>query len=183
MNYWHIYIFNFFLVTQAMVLVLNKYIYYQESKYVLMHTPLLTRKFKEKTINSFFFGKQQYELKNVLVLLPNKKTVRLNNFAYNYYVYWSYFKLQGIGYKMAQNTNLMVLKIGYSHLITFFLHLEIQIIKKTKTLFSLRSHSKFILNTVASFVKTIKIPNVYTGKGIRKKFDVLRLKKGKVSQL
>lgn len=78
-------------------------------------------------------------------------------------------RLVGIGYKLYSHSNLLILKLGYSKCIFFSLPLDIRITVtgRKKRRFSLFSIDKMELTLVSKLLLQLRIPNIYTGKGIR----------------
>lgn len=90
----------------------------------------------------------------------------------------------GIGYKVYFYQNLLVLKLGYSHYVIYLLPYELSIVfigrKKRSFMLSCSDHS--ILSLVTGYIACLRIPNVYTGKGIRLRGNIFLRKEGKKSQ-
>lgn len=92
-------------------------------------------------------------------------------------------RVLGVGYRFFVHLNLSVLKLGYSHLLFFLVPLTIQVRKRGKSvleLFSIQLHS---LSETSIHMRGFKLPNVYTGRGIRFRKEKLQLKQGKSSQV
>lgn len=90
----------------------------------------------------------------------------------------------GIGYKMYSFYNLLVLKLGYSHYIIYLLPYELSIlfVGRKKRNFVLSGVNLKILSLVTTHISCLRIPNVYTGKGIRLRGTIFSRKEGKKSQ-
>lgn len=91
--------------------------------------------------------------------------------------------LIGVGYKAfpveANSTNLIQLKLGYSHHI-FFKYSQTVNIKcpKTDTVFILGNTLTDVAQTAAS-IRKCRIPEPYKGKGISYSTEIIKLKEGK----
>lgn len=93
-------------------------------------------------------------------------------------------RLIGIGYKIYYSKNLIILKIGYSNYIICLLPYELRILitgrkKRSYTLFGI---NKLLFGIILKFILCLRIPNVYTGKGIRLRGFFFTRKAGKKSQ-
>jgi len=92
-------------------------------------------------------------------------------------------RLSGVGYRFAIHLNLVAFKIGYSHLILYLVPYMFFVQKKGKnTLLFFGTLLKFV-SYVSVLVKNFKLPNVYTGKGIRFKKEKVFIKQGKTKQI
>lgn len=92
-------------------------------------------------------------------------------------------RLVGIGYKLYCFANLLVLKLGYSKCIFFLLpfDLHLGITGRKKRGFSLYSIRKLGLSLISRFLLQLRVPNIYTGKGIRMRSILFLRKLGKKS--
>jgi len=111
-------------------------------------------------------------LKNNLVELLAKKSVFETKSL----------KLVGIGYKASllkkNGQNILSLKLGYSHMI--FIRIPKYIfIKISKQTIYLSCLNKIKLFKFCNIIKTLKLPDVYKGKGFFFEYEQLSLKKGK----
>jgi large subunit ribosomal protein L6 len=91
--------------------------------------------------------------------------------------------LIGVGYKAfpmeLKNTNLVQLKLGYSHTIFFKYPLSINIKSpKTDTLFIVGNKLTEVSQT-AALIRKFKAPEPYKGKGISYSNEIIKLKEGK----
>lgn len=91
-------------------------------------------------------------------------------------------RLVGIGFKAIAITknkqNILCLKLGYSHL--FFLNIPEGIsVRIIKQVLYLRCSNKQKLQNFCNFVKNLKKPDSYKGKGFSFEYEKLYLKKGK----
>jgi len=92
-------------------------------------------------------------------------------------------KIMGVGYRFLTHLNLVVLKLGYSHLVIYLVPYALNIYKKGKTSLIIFGSKHNLLSEIGMFIRLFRIPNVYTGKGIRFKKEILILKQGKVNQV
>ena len=84
----------------------------------------------------------------------------------------------GVGYQATMQGNRMRLQIGYSHDIFFDLP---EGIKATadRTAISVEGIDKQLVGSVASKIRSFRVPEPYKGKGIRYKDEYIRIKQGK----
>ncbi|BBA85250.1 50S ribosomal protein L6 [endosymbiont of Sipalinus gigas] len=84
--------------------------------------------------------------------------------------------IKGIGYKFDIKDNLLVLSLGYSHLIKYRLDKKIKVEFHSQSELILYSIDKQLLGKVASEIKYFKIPDPYKGKGIYYHNEKIKLK-------
>jgi large subunit ribosomal protein L6 len=84
----------------------------------------------------------------------------------------------GVGYQATMQGNRMRLQIGYSHDIFFDLP---EGIKATadRTAISVEGIDKQLVGSVASKIRSFRVPEPYKGKGIRYKDEYIKIKQGK----
>ena len=89
--------------------------------------------------------------------------------------------LKGVGYKVQKVNKFLYFKLGYSHLLVFKLPVSVQcdVIKNTTLI--LTSSNLQELNLTAFKIRCLQKPDVYKGKGISYKDEILKLKEGKQS--
>jgi len=94
-------------------------------------------------------------------------------------------ELVGVGYRAANNGQLLELTLGYSHNVAFELPKEIKIETKTEKgqnpKITLKSADKQLLGQVAAKIRSLRKPEPYKGKGIKFENEVLRRKAGKAA--
>lgn len=88
----------------------------------------------------------------------------------------------GVGYKFSANINMLFVKMGYSHFITIILPLNILLERINKYSINLKTNHRKFLYFFSDFLLKLRIPNIYTGKGLKMKGQKTFLKKGKISQ-
>lgn len=95
--------------------------------------------------------------------------------------YCQKLKLIGVGYRAAIQKNTLILKLGFSHEVSYKIPEDVQIYAaKTKGTFLLiKGADKFRVNHIAAEIKNLRAPDVYKGKGVHYENEILRLKKGK----
>ena len=87
-------------------------------------------------------------------------------------------EIVGVGYQATMQGNRMQLQIGYSHDIFFDLP---EGIKGTadRTAISIEGIDKQLVGSVASKIRSFRVPEPYKGKGIRYKGEYIKIKQGK----
>jgi len=78
-------------------------------------------------------------------------------------------RLVGIGYKLYNINNVLLFKIGYNKFIIFLLPLDLRVIitGRKKRGFTVIGINKLLLFLISKLLLQLRIPNIYTGKGIR----------------
>ena len=94
------------------------------------------------------------------------------------YQFKSVLILKGIGFKVKINDNKLIFKLGFSHNITIKIPINLNIyIKGNKILFI--SYDFNLLKQYINFIKNLKKPEPYKGKGIYIDNEIIKLKEGK----
>jgi large subunit ribosomal protein L6 len=94
-------------------------------------------------------------------------------------------ELVGVGYKAANQGNLLDLALGYSHNIVIEIPKELKIAtvqeKGKNPIISLESIDKQLLGQVCAKIRSLRKPEPYKGKGVKFVGEVLRRKAGKAA--
>jgi len=92
-------------------------------------------------------------------------------------------ELVGVGYKAANQGNLLDLALGYSHNILFEIPKELKVVtaqeKGKNPTITLESIDKQLLGQVCAKIRSLRKPEPYKGKGVKFVGEVLRRKAGK----
>lgn len=92
-------------------------------------------------------------------------------------------ELVGVGYKAANQGNVLDLALGYSHNILFEIPKELKVTttqeKGKNPIISLESIDKQLLGQVCAKIRGLRKPEPYKGKGVKFVGEVLRRKAGK----
>ncbi|HSQ45073.1 MAG TPA: 50S ribosomal protein L6 [Ginsengibacter sp.] len=92
-------------------------------------------------------------------------------------------ELVGVGFKAANQGNLLDLSLGYSHNIVFEIPKELKVgtaqEKGKNPIITLESIDKQLLGQVAAKIRSLRKPEPYKGKGVKFEGEVLRRKAGK----
>lgn len=99
--------------------------------------------------------------------------------------YKAQLELVGVGYKAANEGNVLDLSLGYSHSIYFVVPTEVKVEAKMEkgknpTVF-LESNDKQLLGLVSAKLKSLRKIEPYKGKGIRFVGEIVRRKAGKTA--
>lgn len=94
-------------------------------------------------------------------------------------------ELVGVGYKAANDGNILDLTLGYSHHIYFEVPKELSVKTVTEKgknpQIILEGTDKQLIGQVAAKIRSLRSPEPYKGKGIRFEGEVLRRKAGKTA--
>lgn len=88
-------------------------------------------------------------------------------------------QLVGIGYKVNIQGNKIVLFIGFSHTINYFLPKNITAECPSQNEIIIKGIDKQVVKQIASVIRSYKIPDPYKGKGIRYDNEFIRIKESK----
>jgi large subunit ribosomal protein L6 len=94
-------------------------------------------------------------------------------------------ELVGVGFKAANQGNVLDLSLGYSHNILFAVPDEIKVATVTEKgknpIITLEGYDKQLLGQVAAKLRSLRKPEPYKGKGVRHVGEVVRHKAGKTA--
>lgn len=94
-------------------------------------------------------------------------------------------ELVGVGYKAANQGNVLDLSLGYSHNIIFQVPSELKVAtsqeKGQNPTISLEGVDKQLLGQVAAKIRSLRKPEPYKGKGVKYENEVIRRKAGKAA--
>ncbi|MFT3981096.1 MAG: 50S ribosomal protein L6 [Ferruginibacter sp.] len=94
-------------------------------------------------------------------------------------------ELVGVGYKAANQGNILDLALGYSHNIIFEIPKELKVATATEKgknpIITLESSDKQLLGQVCAKIRSLRKPEPYKGKGVKFVGEVLRRKAGKAA--
>jgi len=128
-----------------------------------------------RRIGYFFYNKAFYKT------YINKIRYGLMGIQYGYY---SELVTRGVGYrfeKQDKHSNVLTLNLGYSHFIFYRLPHSINF-RALKTYLFLFSNDAALLTQIAYRIKSLKLPDVYKGKGLRYYKEIIARKVGKQRQ-
>jgi large subunit ribosomal protein L6 len=94
-------------------------------------------------------------------------------------------ELVGVGYKAANQGNVLDLALGFSHNIIFEVPKELKVATVTEKgknpMISLEGIDKQLLGAVAAKIRSLRKPEPYKGKGVKYSDEVVRRKAGKAA--
>lgn len=92
-------------------------------------------------------------------------------------------ELVGVGYKAANQGNILDLALGYSHNIIFEIPKELKVetatVKGANPMITLEGSDKQLLGQVAAKIRGLRKPEPYKGKGVKYEGEYIRRKAGK----
>ncbi len=99
--------------------------------------------------------------------------------------YTKQLELVGVGYKAANQGNLLDLALGYSHNIIFEVPKELKVTtsqeKGQNPMINFESIDKQLIGQVCAKIRSLRKPEPYKGKGVKFAGEVLRRKAGKAA--
>jgi len=99
--------------------------------------------------------------------------------------YTKKLELIGVGFKAANQGNVLDLALGYSHNIIFEVPKEIKVateqLKGQNPTITLEGNDRQLLGAVAAKIRSLRKPEPYKGKGVRYVGEVVRKKAGKAA--
>lgn len=89
--------------------------------------------------------------------------------------------IEGVGYRAAVAGKKLNLTLGYSHPVEFDIPTGITIVVDQQTELKITGTDKELVGQVAANIRFMREPEVYRGKGVRYKDEVIRRKAGKTA--
>ena len=89
--------------------------------------------------------------------------------------------IEGVGYRAAVAGKKLNLTLGYSHPVEFDIPTGITIVVDQQTEIKITGTDKQLVGQVAANIRFLRKPEVYRGKGVRYKDEVIRRKAGKTA--
>lgn len=157
----------------------NKILIYIENNLLFLYGKVLTKKIKLHNIENLFLDNTALEAHtNIYNISTNKQyalkasKLQLNLlrslFNQTIYLNKSKLKLRGRGYKLYNYTNNLAFKLGYSHMLFYYMmpNMLNKYKKKKLKYYTFYSTNKTILNNMLSGFSDMRVPHYYTKKGI-----------------
>ena len=92
----------------------------------------------------------------------------------------NFLRVRGVGYRFQIISKKLIINVGYSHNLQIKLPLKHKfVLNKKSTFLRVKSNNLAKLSNFLAFVRNLRQPDVYKGKGIRYRKDPIRLKEGK----
>jgi len=132
---------------------------------------------------SIFFYDFFVGAKNNILLLKWLETfyIWIDFFKSVLFGYFSRIRIVGRGYKLFVDINNLIFRLGYSHNIYFLIPLKMVVLKKEKNsnFWKFIGLSNALVSKLCYELKSFKLPDVYTNKGIFRANDLPKKKQGK----
>jgi large subunit ribosomal protein L6 len=88
-------------------------------------------------------------------------------------------EVQGVGYRVAVNSGMLSLSLGFSHEIRYAIPEGITITSDKPTSFEISGADKQRVGQIAAEIRSLRKPEPYKGKGVRYEGEYIRRKEGK----
>jgi large subunit ribosomal protein L6 len=88
-------------------------------------------------------------------------------------------ELRGVGYRVAQKGQVLILSLGFSHDVYFVLPEGVAAKVDKQTFINLSGANKQLVGQVAAEIRALRKPEPYKGKGVRYVGEYVRIKEGK----
>lgn len=88
-------------------------------------------------------------------------------------------EILGVGYRAAADKNFLTMSLGFSHEIKFSIPAGITIVCEKPTSIAISGFDKKLVGQVAAEIRSLRKPEPYKGKGVRKVGEYVRKKEGK----
>nr|YP_010338774.1 ribosomal protein L6 [Glaucosphaera vacuolata]UNJ18724.1 ribosomal protein L6 [Glaucosphaera vacuolata] len=124
-------------------------------------------------INHSLLAQQQYGLSRTLI--ANMIQGVSSGFE-------KHLEIRGVGYRSNMDGKNLVLNVGYSNPVKFMPPDTIQIKIENNTNITIVGADKELIGETAAYIRSIRPPEPYKGKGIRYKNEVVKLKAGKAKK-
>jgi len=88
-------------------------------------------------------------------------------------------EIQGVGFRASADKNFLSMALGFSHEIKFAIPAGIEIKCEKPTSIAITGFDKKLVGQVAAELRSLRKPEPYKGKGVRKEGEYVRMKEGK----
>ena len=88
-------------------------------------------------------------------------------------------EIQGVGFRAAADKNYLTMALGFSHEIKFAIPEGITIACEKPTSIAITGYDKKLVGQIAAEIRSLRKPEPYKGKGVRKEGEYVRMKEGK----
>ncbi len=98
--------------------------------------------------------------------------------------YRFFLRLRGVGFKVFRKKTLLILEVGFSHLVQIKIpgNIYVKIKNRKNTRFLIQGFNRHFIKEFADYIKNLRYPNEYTLKGVHYRNEVLIKKIGKQLQ-
>ena len=146
--------------------------------------------FKELSLNDKIFTASISEDHNLILKLIKKNEISnimwgttrsiINNALLGVTVgYEKILEVNGVGYRAMLTGNVLNLKLGFSHDISYEIPQEVKLTVEKSTIIKINGIDKELVGKVASEIKMLKPVEPYKGKGIKERGQYVLRKEGK----
>lgn len=172
--------------------MINIFIYVEDLFYLTLSSK---GSYKLKSLDYILTYNNKLKLfNNSSFLLINNKLNKLNVISFkailNNMIFHSqfgqvdYLYLKGIGFKVLNDSNMLLFKLNYSHYLYYALPLEMKaIVKKKNKLMKFQFNQSELARNVINKLYKFRLTNIYTQKGIFKNSQLIFKKEGKKKQI
>jgi len=160
-----------------------KIIFYCSSRKIILFLKdifVITHDYSTRTL--FFTVNLQYKNIALIKLLWTSYKVLLTNTLKDFiFGYEIILEVRGVGYKIYVEKNILILSLGFSHLLHYEIpqDIEIKILDFKNTIFSIKGFNRSAVHEVAAKIREYKKPEPYKGKGICYINEIVILKESK----
>lgn len=175
-------IYNLKIPKGLTILMDKNFLYFKSVKYQSFFLLLnIAYIYKKKNLMFLTLKKEAY-LNNPLISINSLKLyykLLLNKILGVYYGFFSQLECKGLGYKAKIKNNLLILNLGFSHRLKFIIPNNINAFCSKSNNIVFFSNDKQKLYEFIYKVRSHKKPDSYKGKGLKLKFEAIKLKEGK----
>ncbi|GAB2215023.1 hypothetical protein Droror1_Dr00019396 [Drosera rotundifolia] len=91
-------------------------------------------------------------------------------------------QLVGVGYRAVVENDVLVLSLGFSHLVKMPIPKDMKVKVEDSTMITVSGYDKVAIGDFAASIRRWRPPEPYKGKGVRYEGEVVRLKEGKAGK-
>jgi large subunit ribosomal protein L6 len=91
-------------------------------------------------------------------------------------------QLNGVGFRAQVKKSILLLKVGYSHVIKFIIPFNLSVIVNNPTSLTICGIQKEAVGQFAAKIRMIRPPEPYKGKGVKYAHEKIKLKEGKTKK-
>lgn len=162
---------------------------YTESNYIYINSTLGSAKLKyildlfyPSVLDNFLFFYSSIKNQISFFIFFNKFSMLLHSLNVGYR---AKYRIIGLGWKSFYYKNFLLFKLGYSHLVFFFLPFELSSFKKKKkkTYYTIVGLNDSVLKDTFFFLKNLRIPDIYSMNGVFSRVEFVEFREGKKSFL
>jgi ribosomal protein L6P/L9E len=115
-------------------------------------------------------------------LILTYSTILTNKLVGVYLGFFEILVINGVGWRVSLEKNMLIFSLGYSHPIKYFVNSDIEVIFYDKQRFKIFGLELDAVQQVVADLCKLRIFNVYKGKGVYKEGHVFKLKESSKSK-